>query len=99
MTEACNIIPPKPKLSSDLDVNILFKFFEKQGDDHLLDKVISQKLLILLLVFGSHMLSTIKSFTVYNMIINVLCLVFIKCFTVDNMINNVLSVLLSLISY
>lgn len=76
MTEACNIIPPKPKLSSALDVNILFKFFEKQGDDHLLDKVISQKLLILLLVFGSHMLSTIKSFTVYNMIINVLSVLF-----------------------
>ena len=77
MTVVCNITPPKPKLSSVWNVDILFKFFEQQGDDHLFpDKVISQKLLTLLLLIGSHTLSTIKSFTVDNMIINVLSVTF-----------------------
>ena len=48
-TGVFNLRPPKPKLSFVWNVNILFKFFEQQGDDNsLADKLLTQKLLILL---------------------------------------------------
>ena len=54
MTGVFNLRPPKPKLSFVWDVNILFRYFEQQGDnDSLSDKLLTQKLLILLLLLGA----------------------------------------------
>ena len=48
-------------------IDILFRYFEQQEDNCLLSHVIStQKLIILLLLLGAHILSTIKLFRVNN---------------------------------
>ena len=71
MTGVFNLRPPKPKLSFVWDINILFWYFEQQGDNNLLsDKLLTQKLLILLLLIGAHRISTVKLFSVSNMVLN-----------------------------
>ena len=51
MTGIFNLRPPKPKLSFAWAVNILFRYFEQQGDNCLLsDITLTQKLVILLLL-------------------------------------------------
>ena len=78
MTGVFNLRPPKPKLSFVWDVNILFRYFEQQGDnDSLSDKLLTQKLLILLLLLGAHRISTVKLFSVSNMVLNDLSVTFI----------------------
>ena len=78
MTGVFNLRPPKPKLSFVWDVNILFRYFEQQGDnDSLSDKLLTQKLLILLLLLGAHRSSTVKLFSVSNMVLNDLSVTFI----------------------
>ena len=71
MTGIFNLRPPKPKLSFVWDVDILFRYFELQGDNCLLsDIILTQKLIILLLLLGAHRLSTIKLFCINNMFLN-----------------------------
>ena len=48
-----NLNPPKPKLTFVWDVSIMFKYFKNMGDNtKLTDKLLSQKLIMLLLLFG-----------------------------------------------
>ena len=62
---------PKPKLGFLWDVDISFRYFEQQGDNCLLsDIILTQKLIILLLLLGTHRLSTIKLFCINNMVLN-----------------------------
>ena len=78
MTGVFNLRPPKPKLSFVWDVDILFTYFEQQGDyNSLSDKLLTQKLLILFLLLGAHRISTAKLFTVSNMVLNDLSVTFI----------------------
>ena len=78
MTGIFNLRPPKPKLSFVWDVDILFRYFEQQGDNCLLsDIILTQKLIILLLLLGAHRLSTIKLFSINNMVLNDLSVTFI----------------------
>ena len=78
MTEVFNLRPPKPELSFIWDVDILFRYFEQQGDNNsLLDKLLTQKLLILLLLLGAHRISTVRLFSVSNMVLNDLSVTFI----------------------
>ena len=66
-----NLRPPKPKLSFAWDVDILFRHFKQQGDNNSLsDKLLMQKLLILLLLLGAHRISTVKLCSVSNMVLN-----------------------------
>ena len=60
MTGVFNLRPLKPKLNFVWDVNILFRYFEQQGDNNSFsDKLLTQKLLILLLLLGTHRISTV----------------------------------------
>ena len=70
--------PPKPKLSFIWDVDILFRYFEQQGESCLSsDKILTQKLIILLLLLAAHRLSTIKLFCINNMFLSDLSVTFI----------------------
>ena len=65
-----NLNPPKPKLSTTWEVNIVFSQFIKWGDNALLtDKKLTQKLLLLLLLLGGQRVNTIFSFTVNSMLV------------------------------
>ena len=78
MTGIFNLRPPKPKLSFVWDVDILFRYFEQQGDNCLLlDIILTQELINLLLLLGAHRLSTIKLFSINNMVLNDLSVTFI----------------------
>ena len=78
MTGIFNLRPPKPKLSFVWDVDILFRYFEQQGDNCLLsDIILTQKLIILLLLLGAHSLCTINLFCINNMVLNDLLVTFI----------------------
>ena len=53
MTGIFNLRPPKPKLSFVWNVDILFRYFEQEGDNCLLsDIILTQKPIILLLLLG-----------------------------------------------
>ena len=55
MTGISNLRRPKPELIFVWDVDILFRYFEQQGDSCLLsDIILTQKLIILLLLLGDH---------------------------------------------
>ena len=59
-------------------VDILFRYFEQQGDNNSLsDKQLTQKLLILLLLLYAYRISTVKLFSVSNMVLNDLSVTFI----------------------
>ena len=78
MAGVFNLRPPKPKLSFKWDVDILFKYFEQQGDNNSLsDKLLTQKLLILLLLVGAYRISTVKLCSVSNMVLNDLSVTFV----------------------
>ena len=67
MTGIFNLRPPKPNLSFVWDIDILFRYFEQQGDNCLLsDIILTPKLIILLLLLGVHRLGTIKLFCINN---------------------------------
>ena len=68
--------PLKPKLRSVWDVDIFFRYFEQGGNNPLSDKLLAQKLLILLLLIGTHRISTAKLFSVSNMVLNKLSVTF-----------------------
>ena len=64
MTCIFNLRPPKPKLSFTWGVDILFWYFEQQGNNCLLPEIIlTQKLIILMLLLGARRLVTIKLFS------------------------------------
>ena len=78
MTGIFNLRPPKSRLSFLWDVDILFRYFKQQGDNCLLsDIILTQKLIILLLLLGAQRLSTIKLFSINNMVLNDLPVTFI----------------------
>ena len=78
MTGVFNLRLPKPKLSFLWDVIILFRYFEQQDHNNSLsDKLLTQKLLILLLLLGAHRISTVTLFSVSNMVLNHLSVTFI----------------------
>ena len=73
-----NLRPPKLKLSFVWDVDILFRYLEQEGDNNsLADKPLTKKLLILLLLLGAHRISTVKLFSVSNMVLKDLSVTFI----------------------
>ena len=58
--------------------DILSRYCEQQVDNNSLsDKLLTQKLLILLLLLGAHIISSVKSFSVSNMVLNDLSVTFI----------------------
>ena len=75
MTDIFNLRPPKPKLSFVWDEDILFRYFEQQGDYCLLSEIILMQKLILL--FGAHRLSTIKLSSINNIVLNEMSVTFI----------------------
>ena len=59
-------------------MDVFFRCFEKQDNNNSLsDKLLAQKLLILLLLLGPHRISTVKLFSVSDMILNGLSVTFI----------------------
>ena len=58
-------------------MDILFKYFEQGGNNSLSDKLLTKKLLILFLLLGAHRISTVKLFSVSNMVLNDLSVTFI----------------------
>ena len=71
MARLFNLRPHKTKLNFVWDEDTLFRYYEQQGDSNSLsDKLLMQKLLILLLLLGAHRISTVKLFSVSNMVLN-----------------------------
>ena len=69
-----NLRPPRPKLQFVWDVKIVFSYLEEKGSNNILpDKILSQKLLILLLLLGGQRMNTVFNFEVDNMFINTKC--------------------------
>ena len=69
-----NLRPPRPKLQFVWDVEIVFSYLEEKGSNNILpDKILSQKLLILLLLLGGQRMNTVFNFEVDNMFINTKC--------------------------
>ena len=78
MTGLFNLRTPKSKLSFVWNVDVLFKCFEQEGDNNSLsDKLLTQILLILLLLLGAHRISTVKLFSMSNLVLNDLSVTFI----------------------
>ena len=72
-----NLRPPRPKLQFLWDVKIVFSYLEEKGSNNILpDKILSQKLLILLLLLGGQRMNTVFNFEVDNMFINTECAIF-----------------------
>ena len=65
-----NLRPPRPKLQLVWDVKIVFSYLEEKGLHNIIpDKILSQKLLILLLWLGGQRMN-VFNFEVDNMFIN-----------------------------
>ena len=72
-----NLRPPRPKLQFVWDVKIVFSYLEEKGSNNILpDKILSQKLLILLLLLGGQRMNTVFNFEVDNIFINTECAIF-----------------------
>ena len=72
-----NLRPRRPKLQFVWDVKIVFSYLEEKGSNNILpDKILSQKLLILLLLLGGQIMNTVFSFEVGNMFIDTECAIF-----------------------
>ena len=52
------------------DVDILFRYFEQQGDNCLLSDIILTQRLTIMLLLGAHRLSSIKLFSISDMGLN-----------------------------
>ena len=69
--------PPRPKLQFVWDVKIVFSYLEEKGLINILpDKILSQKLLILLLLLGGQRMNTVFNFEEDSMFINMECAIF-----------------------
>ena len=62
-----NLRPPEPKLDFILDVSIVFRHIECPDNTVLSDKLLTHKLLILLLLLGGQIMNTIISFHIDRM--------------------------------
>ena len=72
-----NLRPPRPKLQFVWDVKIVFNYSEEKGlNNNLPDKILSQKLLVLLLLLAGQRMNTVFNFEVDNMFINTKCAIF-----------------------
>ena len=72
-----NLRPPRPKLQFVWDVKIVFNYLEEKSlNKNLPDKILSQKLLILLLLLDGQRMNTVFNFEVDNMLINTECAIF-----------------------
>ena len=68
-----NLRPPRPKLQFVWDVKIVFSYLEEKGLNNILpDKILSQKLLILLLLLGGQRMNTVFNFEVNNVYYHVM---------------------------
>ena len=68
---------PRPKLQFLWDVKIVFSYLEEKGLDNKLPvKILSQKLLILLILLGEQRMNTIFNFEGDNLFINTECAIF-----------------------
>ena len=68
-----NLRPPRPKLQFVWDVEIVFSYLEEKGSNNILpDKILSQKLLILLLLLGGQRMNTVFNFEVNNVYYHVM---------------------------
>lgn len=70
MSGVFNLKPPRPKLSFVWDVDILIRYFEQGDNSSLPSYNLTQKLLTLLLLLGKDRISTIKLFSVNNIVLN-----------------------------
>ena len=71
-----NLRPPRPKLQFVWDFKIVFSYLEEKGSNNIMpDKILSQKLLILLLLLGEQRMNTVFNFEVNNMFINTECVI------------------------
>lgn len=70
MSGVFNLKPPRPKLSFVWDVDILIRYFEQGDNSSLPSHNLTQKLLTLLLLLGKDRISTIKLFSVNNIVLN-----------------------------
>ena len=62
----------KSKLCNDRDVDILFRYSERLGNNNLLaNLILKQKLTLLLLLLGAHRLRTVCKYTIDNITSNV----------------------------
>ena len=72
-----NLRPPRPKLQFVWDVKIVFSYLEEKGLNNILPaKILSQKLLIVLLLLDGQRMNTVFNFKVDNMFINMECAIF-----------------------
>ena len=72
-----NLRAPRPKLQFVWNFKIVFNYLEEKGLNNVLpDKMLRQKLLILLLLLDGQRMNTVFNFEVYNMFINRECVVF-----------------------
>ena len=79
--------PPRPKVRFVWDVKIVLSYLEGKGlSNKLYDKILSQKLLILLLLLGGQRMNTVFNSEVDNMFINRECAIFspIKYLKIQN---------------
>ena len=72
-----NLRPPRLKLPFVWDVKIVFSYLEEKGLNNILPaKILSQKLLIVLLLLDGQRMNTVFNFKVDNMFINMECTIF-----------------------
>ena len=72
-----NLRPPRPKRQFVWDVKIVSSYLEEKGLNNILpDKILSQKLLILLFLFCWQRMDAVFNFGVDNMFINTECEIF-----------------------
>ena len=72
-----NLRPPRPKLQFVWVVKIVFSYLVEKGLNNILpDKLLSQKLLILLLLLSGQRMNTVFNFEVDNLFINAECAIF-----------------------
>ena len=72
-----NLRFPRPKLQFAWDIKIVFSYLEEKGLNNILpNKIVTQKLLSLLLLLGGQRMNTAFNFEVDNMFINTECAIF-----------------------
>ena len=77
MDTSFNLRPPRPKLQFVWNVKIVFSYLEEKVSNNILpDKILSQKLLILLLLLDGQRMNMVFNFEVDNMFINTECAMF-----------------------
>ena len=74
-----NFKPPAPKLNSLWDVSIIFQYFEDyRPNGELSDKILTQKLVLLLLLLGGQIVQILLTFHIDKMIISNISVSFVS---------------------